>query len=667
MELYTFIDTHKRRVFIDKDGWYEPCVNELHINEGRTRKQTRAPISSCFTLNATLGTKPDCPNCLLVDQNFNQNPHLLQNISKGDTQVKAVYVDGDNNIELYRAADIQQPIFQSRISSNGRHIILKMGRYPANRTEFRNLLAIKGNKIAKYILTSNVRMPDDHSTSRSSWYEDMLELNAWSVEEKTTIQSLCYNKRVITMPLKSQETPESHWHVHSKPLSIRDPKYRNVLRHLQHCGTRRGYCHDSGLHQKIILLQSVRQQGGTVIGTTADGVHIKWKNDCCQTDFSKYLQSLFKGPQLFAKHFHIPIQKYTANVQNRILHMPLQSEFVENDNSVYCKTFVNGELVATSNIQAESYTSPHKGFVYTTDIGLNMGLPHMVNEERIGDLGNKLKFSGSHYNIFSNSAVVTCAGQSLKNVEGKLELGLGDNGMRLALLSALDCMLKCHERTVVPEILVFEISDPVNAAQICGMMHAFPIKGYQSPSSMTIKYVNGGFFEVRHGEMIKKDYIVGIKPAVFRDSKDCKINIARMQKYMRQVRKKVKSTNWTNEEVFVYRDKTFKNELEPFTVDNDNTLVIAECLRNVPVIPVSINGKTLHLLNNTTSEDPRTALLQNVAFRCTSRIDDFVLIRPFPVKTELYELKDKMLHSCDMMFENSEYTGTSYHSTSSVQ
>lgn len=642
MELSHFLEMHERRNFVDKDGWYEPCVNELHKNDGRRSRQTRAPVSDAFVLNAPLGAVPNVPNCMLIEnKSFLKTPYR-SSVKTNHANVKAALIK-DDEIRLYKTNNLKTvPIFQSRVFND--EIIIKTGRQPENRTEFRNALAVMNNKHAKQILTRCMRLPE---TESKSWFEEMLGLNAWSHEEQKTLSKVLYNKQILRSPLKASQQNETHWHVHSKPVYIHEPRYQNVHADLVFCGSNRNtHAYTNGFYD----ITGIDYRGQETIATTTTGMALKWKSETQGSPMC--IKSLF-GASAAARYFSIPLKKYTDNVSHRKINLPLKSAFRQENHTLLCDTTVNGELVSTAGVSIGPYTCTNGGYVYTTDAGLNMGLPHVTNKHRIGDLSNSAKYSGAHHNVFSNSALVTCAGQPLKNVEGKLEFGNGDNGMRLALLSTLDVLEKCHDRNTPPEMLVFEVKDPVNAAQICGSLHAFPINsnGKQNivgPNSKLKLKENKVFLETKDGQR-EMELISGIKPIVFENEDDAKTNISSIHKFMKrclpekQNRKKLAAT-------FTYRGKCFYNALEPLVFDDDNTLVIPKELCTHDFIPVHFENQTKHL-RNTTVDDYRTALLANVAFRSTSDVGNFVLIRPFPVKAEISRLKTTVFESCDLLFE----------------
>ena len=307
-------------------------------------------------------------------------------------------------------------------------------------------------------------------------------------------------------------------------------------------------------------------------------------------------------------------------------------------------------MVANANIVVGPFVTPKGGFVYTTDDGLKMGLPHMFTKSRIADLGNTSKVSGAHQNVFSNSARITCSGQSLTNTEGKLSLGAGDNGLRLAFLSALDAMMKCHELDKKPDTLVFEVEDELTAAKICGLLHAFPINF--SGFGTRIKDENARL--VFDGAQIRyNDESIPIlknaqTPAAFRGLNEFQKN-TKLHEYLKTTTKIANSVPGRNK-VFNHRGKLMLNQLKPFKVEKDKVVDIpSHFLLNCPLIPCIYKGTKFHI-NNSTIDDPRLLLLQHVVYRCTEPVDDFVLVRPFPQQVEIQKLRNAILTKADLLF-----------------
>lgn len=664
MQLSTFLKRHERRTWVDGDGWYEPCADEFGEGMSRMPKVTRGPVSNAFVLNAPLGTtRFDVPNCLLHSSFPTASyPHLLRCIPGCDARIRAIWVhDEGDAVDLYRTVDLQHlNIFQSCPTADGRHVTFKMGRFPTTRAEFRTLLALSTNKkLGASLLSKPIVMPaEEHD-----WYERMLRVNRWSDEELKFLRKLAYNQQVVHLPRqKPPETqaPVLEWHVHGAPVHMSHPRYAGIVHtHLALAGSRRVYgAAPTGLH----ILVSLQTQGGCrVKATTASGAQIVWnmQHVPASRDLDTHVRLLFKGAPSAAAFFKVPRKKYEANARQRSSQLAMVTEISQTATALYGESLVDGELVATTCIRVGPYTTQRGGFVFTTDAGLNMGLPHMATSTRVGDLGNSGKYSGMHYNVFHNSACVSAAGRPLSNVEGRLEMGManGDRGLRLALLSAIDCLCECGRRLpTLPDVLVFEVTDPTIAAQICGMVHAFPVRSAGSTTRLlekhaTVVYYDGRFYRCQDDGSRGHEIVTsrGISFPIFRTQGEYKRNVSKFCKFLKKTKQVPRTARWSVRDVIGHRGQQYQNEMMPLQF-KDGRITLPDHADELDVIAVQVNGeRDTVFLHNTTITDPRLLLTSTAAYKCTETVDDFVLVRPFPTSTELIDLKQTILYRCDVL------------------
>ena len=652
MDYETFSKIQERRMHVDENGWYEPCVGEICALDERTKHSLRQPFSTEFKLGAPIGNstirpcefivmregkkknEPDGKKKSEPDGKKKSEPDGKKEPGRKLLDVHATHVQSiDDRLHLYKPDDRTSAlhVLRWRVDACGRELIVTFGKFPSSRAELKQ--RAMANQSCKSLLRKTWVYPNEQSRE---WFANFLAANEFTDDERKLAFKTARCTATMRLPLHAV-CEQTAWHVQLQQRTLDEmdalPSFESVALFAVRATK------SPALGDGVASLHSIHRVGTTITAHASDGSTITWSVEKATSP-----TRFFHDADATSKDASVAPDVYVENVLRRRAVSKLATHFSVMDN-VYLSSLAKHDachrVFAESQVVVGRYGQTGGGYVYTTDAGLRIGVPHVHCDARFGDLSHTVD-EPQKTNVFARAAIATCFGRSLRNVDGRLtphddETGEGgDGGVRSALLALLHNLRELGATEANrPTVFVIHARNVIRRAQIMGVLNAFPlVHDAQSLPEHERLVSRGSRLTWRDGPFVVNDQTNTVRALSWRrDTCPLPATASTPVKYTYRLRN--------------------KRYVHAIPLHPQKQMRVPDEFASWPEIPITFDGMHGTIDNAFVVDDDRADLLrrQPIVFRSTEPVEHCPMIRPFPSTAEIDRLLDFVWHRFDLLFE----------------